>query len=169
VRQIPTAIAVLSVLALAGCGGGGDRAPAAPSSTAVQSTLRGCSYLSQTDVDRASGETVHRLDLSPASEVICSTAFVEAAGDLVASISELRGRLAGLQQLRKAKIEQFGRKAIVPQPALGPGAFVARKRYLAFRRGERVVVLETGYGGDGKLLLTVSKLMQLARLVQGRL
>lgn len=162
-------IAIAAALASAACGGSDETASTSPFPTVVESTPRGCAYLSGAVVEDVSDATVQRQDLAPGPEVVCSTAFVGASGDFVAGVSELRGGLETLQGLRKAKIEEFGIGALEPQPVLGTGAFVVRKRYLAFRHSERVIVLETGYGSEGELLLTVSELRRLARLVSGRL
>jgi hypothetical protein len=170
VRVAPKLITLASALALAGCGGGsgGETSSTSPFPTADQSTRRGCAFLTVTDVARASGASVRREDLAPVPEIVCSSAYVGAAG-IVATVSELRGGLGALRRLRTAKSEELGSRTVERLPALGRGAFVARKRYLAFRRGERVIVLETGYGRQGELLLTVLELTRLAGLVSERL
>ena len=46
---------------------------------------------------------------------------------------------------------------------MGEPAFVAARRYLAFLHGDRAVSLETFAGQDGKPVLTVRELTELAR------
>jgi len=65
-------------------------------------------------------------------------------------------------------VDQFGRAALRLVPGLGPGAFLARRRIVAFTRGGRIVTLQTGYGSEGRLSLTVGQLTRLARLVAAR-
>jgi hypothetical protein len=162
-------VVVASVLTAAGCGDGGRRESShAPS--AAQQTARGCTFIDPEDVARVSGGgSVERRDLAGYEGVVCSTAFASGAGALVASVTELEGGTKALRRLRTAKIAELGAAAIRWQTGLGGDAFLARKRYLAFGHGDRVVVVQTGYDNQGKLVLSVPQLLRLARLVARKL
>jgi hypothetical protein len=158
----PFAIVVACALVLAGCDGSDENDSASPEA-------RGCSVLTADDVARVAGRTPFRRDLAPeqAARTRCSTAFFAGGSELVVSITEHTGTRA-LQRLRAAQLAEHGAASVRPVPSLGKGAFVADKRILAFRRGESVVVLETGFSGRRRIL-TVAQLERLARLAAERL
>jgi hypothetical protein len=169
-------LAALPIAALAGlsggCGGGtkGDEGVIYPHPTAIERPQRGCDYGQIADVERiASGEEVDRLDLAPDPGTTCATIFRAGGGYVAAGITEYPGGAKALRSLRTAKTAELGTAFVRAAPALGPGAFVARSRYLAFRHGARVVALETGYDGQGNLLLAVRQLTALARIIERRL
>lgn len=94
--------------------------------------------------------------------------FFNGSGELMVEIRETPGRAAALRRLRASNAEQFGKDDVRGVSGLGPSAFLARRRILAFARGGRIVHLETGYGSQGQLTLTVDQLTRLARLVASR-
>jgi hypothetical protein len=164
---------VVPAIVLAGCSGGGKHA----SQTQTQSTapegalLKNCSSLGQNDIERVAGiSPVNRRHLSsqPGAHLLCGMVFFDGSGDLIVEITETPGGGAALRRLRISSAEQFGRADVRPVSSLGPTAFLARRRILAFARGGRIVKLETGYGSQGTLSLTVDQLTRLARLVASR-
>jgi len=127
--------------------------------------------LDEKDIKRvASISPVNTRHLSklPQTHLLCGTVFFGGSGDLIVEITETPGGGAALRRLRASSVEQFGRAALRAIPGLGPGAFLARRRILAFTRSGRMVTLETGYGSQGRLSLTVDQLTRLARLVASR-
>lgn len=153
---------------LAGCGS----SPTQSQSTSPQGALlKSCSSLDEKDIKRvASISPVNRRHLSklPQTHLLCGTVFFGGSGDLIAEITEASGGVTALRRLRASSVDQFGRAALRAIPGLGSGAFLARRRILAFTRSGRMVTLETGYGSEGRLSLTVDQLTRLARLVAAR-
>jgi hypothetical protein len=170
----PSVVLVSLVLVLfvaaAGCGTGGTvrAGPAPPAFPRPQ----GCSSLTVRDVNRVSPFKVESRDLAHGQHehIACSTMFFGGPGDIVVVISERIGGEKTLNSIRDADAAQFGATQVQSVAGLGPGAFVARQRILAFRRRQRVVVLETGYSSASHApVLGVAQLEQLARVVSGRL
>jgi hypothetical protein len=96
--------------------------------------------------------------------------FFGGPGDIVVVITERIGGENTLKSIRAASAAQLGATHVRPVARLGPGAFVARRRILAFRRGRWVVILETGYSSTSHApVLSVAELERLARVVSGRL
>jgi hypothetical protein len=158
---------VTSVL-VTGCGS----SPRQSQSTSRQGALlKGCPSLDERDIKLASGiSPVHRRHLSNLQQtgLLCGSIFFGGSGDLIVEVTEASGGVPALRRLRTSSADQFGRAALRRLSGLGPGAFLARRRILAFARSGRVVTLETGYGSEGRLSLTVSQLTHLARLVAAR-
>jgi hypothetical protein len=181
VRPLATAsLSIVVALAAAACGGGThpdsrtgpvtDTTGGIETPTLPEFTTKGCSFVKAEDVTRiAPGREADRLDLAPGPEVACSTVFRGAGGSITAAVTELPGGTKALQTLRAAKAAELGDATVRPLPTLGQGAFIARNRYLAFARGSRVVIVETGYGSANDLILSVRQLTELAQLVAGRL
>jgi hypothetical protein len=167
-RRFLVPASVASMLIVAGCGGGGRESPSA--SSAAQRTARGCAFVDPEDVARVAGAaSVERRDLAGYEGVVCSSAFAGGAGELVASVTELEGGAEAMKRLRAAKTAELGAASVRTEAGLGGEAFLARKRYLAFRHDDRIVVLEAGYDPQGRLTLSVPQLGRLARLIAGRL
>jgi hypothetical protein len=162
---------VVAVLALAGCGGGGGQsAVTTQSESGVRQPLppKLCSSLSAGDVTRTTGiAPVNQRGLArfPGSGRLCGTIYFDSAGSLVVQITEDAGGAAALRRLRASTEAQFSRADVRSMPAFGGGAFLARKRILAFGRAGRIVTLQTGYRANGQLSLTVAELTRLGRLV----
>ena len=171
VRESPPVrrLALLFVVPLlAGCG---SSKQASPTETTQQgAVLKSCSSLDASDIERAvSISPVNRRHLSQAqTHLLCGTVFFDGSGDLVAELTEAPGGSAALRRLHASSVEQFGRGALRAISGLGPGAFLARRRILAFTRGGRLVTLETGYGSQGRLSLSPDQLTRLARLAASR-
>jgi hypothetical protein len=127
--------------------------------------------LGEKDIKRvASISPVNRRHLSKLAQthLLCGTVFFGGSGDLIVEITEASGGVTALRSLRASSVDQFGRAALRAIPGLGSGAFLARRRILAFTRSGRVVTLQTGYGSEGRLSVTVDQLTRLARLVAAR-
>lgn len=163
---------LLAVLLLAGCG---DRAK--PVGTATDRGLaptapatRPCAWLTGSDIARVAPITPSReaaLTPTPGNGLRCSALFIDGSGQLIAELTETRGGGAALATARRTAAAAYGPEAITALPALGAGAFVAR-RILAFRRGDRLFTLETGYSAAGRLQLTPDQLKRLARVIAAR-
>ena len=169
----PSALLVVTVLAVAGCGGGRQSAPPTQTHSGVQKPLvpELCSSLSAGDVTRVTGiSPVNERGLGrfPGSGRLCGTIYFDTAGSLLVQITEDSGDPAALGRLRRAAESQFSRAGVQSMPAFGAGGFLARRRILTFLRGGRIVTLQTGYLADGRLSLTVPQLTRLGRLVAGR-
>jgi hypothetical protein len=133
--------------------------------------LKSCSSLNKRDVERvASVSPVNGRHLAsqPRAHLTCGMVFFDGSGDLIVEITEAPGGIAALRRLRASSTEQFGRAALRAISGLGPGAFLAHRRILAFTHSGRTVRLETGYGSQGRLSLTVDQLTRLARLAASR-
>ena len=153
---------------LAGCGSSAKRSQSASTQGAL---LKSCSSLNEKDIKQvAEISPVNRRHLAslPQTRLLCGTVFFGGSGDLIIEITEASGRAPALRRLRASSVDQFGRAALRLVPGLGPGAFLARRRIVAFTRGGRIVTLQTGYGSEGRLSLTVGQLTRLARLVAAR-
>jgi hypothetical protein len=127
--------------------------------------------LDEKDIKRVADiSPVNRRHLSklPQTRLLCGTVFFGGSGDLIVEITEAPGGASALRRLHASSVEQFGRSGLRAISGLGPGAFLARRRILAFTRSGRMVTLETGYGSQGRLSLTVDQLTRLARLVASR-
>jgi hypothetical protein len=165
--------ALLCLVAVAGCGSAKKDTAQPPNPFRAAETPRehGCSFVTTTDVTHVLGnEDVRRRDLAPDHGVACATAFWGGgSGAVFAVVTELDGGVQALSRLRAAKVGELGSAAVKPMPVLGPGAFLAKRRLLGFRHGQRVLVVETGYDQQGKLAISVSKLTKLARIVAARL
>jgi hypothetical protein len=163
---------LLVVPLLAGCGSSKQASPTQTQSTTPQGgLLKSCPALDEKDVEGvASISPVNSRHLSSQAQadLLCGTVFFDGSGDLVVEITEAPGGKAALSRLRASSVEQFGRAALRAISGLGPGAFLARRRILAFTRRGRLVTLETGYGSQGRLSLTVDQLTRLARLAASR-
>jgi hypothetical protein len=160
---------LLVVPLLAGCGSSKQSSPT--TMTQQGAVLKSCSSLHASDVERvASISPVNRRDLSRQAQahLLCATVFFDASGDLVVEITEAPGGRAALSRLRASSVDQFGQGALRAMSRLGQGAFLARRRILAFARSGRLVTLQTGYGSQGRLSLTADQLTRLARLAASR-
>jgi hypothetical protein len=137
----------------------------------ARSQVRGCSSLTVSEVSRVARIPVRKQALTPPErQVRCSTAFFGGFGDVVLVIAERLGGEKTLNRLRAVQAGQSGASMVRPVVGLGRGAFVFRQRLLAFRRGARVVTLETGYSTTGgEPVLSVVQLERLARIVLQRL
>jgi hypothetical protein len=113
------------------------------------------------------GRRANRRDLAPSPEdpFRCSSGFVAGGAELVVGITMWDGGAQRLGRLRRELTRSYGRS---PSPSgLGDDAFAAGGRIVGFRRGDAVIMLETGYSGR-KLILRLGELERLARLVAGR-
>jgi hypothetical protein len=162
-------------LPAAGCGGGAqpgsetDATQPAPGSAGGQPT-KTCTSL-------AAGDLVHVASIrpskqeplanAPGNDLRCSVLFVDASGQLILELTQASGGRAALASLRRGTAADLGQATMRPLPALGPGAFVAR-RVLAFTRGGRLIELQTGYSSEGRLQLTAAQLTRLAAIVAAR-
>jgi hypothetical protein len=132
----------------------------------------GCLILKVADVKRVARLQVQRRDIAsdPSARIRCSSLFFDAGGSLVVVITQRLGGKKALGRVRAKVALDVGAEWLRPDASFGPGAFVARQRILAFRRGQSVVTLETGYSmASHKLVLSVAQLEQLARIVIRRL
>lgn len=165
------ALAAALVVFLAACGGSGSKSSSKEVPTVPrQPGVSGCTILSSQDVARlTSAGTVTPRDFARTPGRECGSLFIGAGGVLVVSVSELTGGRATLARLRATKAAELGAGAVRPVPKFGPGAFIAARRYVAFRKGSRALVLETGYGAGSSLVLTVRELTALAQLAKSRL
>jgi hypothetical protein len=153
---------------LAGCGSSATQSQSASTQGAL---LKSCSSLNEKDIKRVADiSPVNRRHLAnlPQTRLLCGTFFFGGSGDLIVEITEAPGGPAALRRHRASSVGQFGQAAVHAISGLGPGAFLARRRILAFTRSGQVVTLETGYGSEGRLSLTVDQLTRLARLVASR-
>jgi hypothetical protein len=159
------AILVASVLVLAGSGCGGSK------SSRNTPMTRGCTSLTVEDVARVASRTPRKVDLnpSPTEQIRCSTVFFAGPSELIVAVTEQDGGAKALRRLRATKVAQRGAASVRPAPSFGEGAFTAQGRLIIFRRGERVVTLETGYATSGKKVLTLAQLQRLAHIVEPRL
>lgn len=155
------ALILAAAFALAGCGGSGDKG-----ATTGFAKARGCSTLTESDVAKVTGTKANKRDLAPPPEerARCSTAFFRGGTELVVSVTERGGGTPTLNRVRAALAKGTPQRAT----GLGEDAFLINRRILGFRRGDDVVVLETGFSGR-RLILTVAQLQRLARLVAERL
>jgi hypothetical protein len=168
-----TVFITLVSLALAGCDGGGDEAGTGTDVTGAtvvhtngQSASR-CASLTANDIARVASvqpADQQALASAPGQSVSCSTVFVDSSGQLILQLSEAGGGRAALAALRRTTASDLGPNTVRPLPALGEGAFVAR-RVLAYARGRALVELQTGYSADGRLQLTPDQLARLAEIV----
>jgi hypothetical protein len=169
-----TSALLVSVALVAGCGGGGKHsAQSAQTHSSVPKPLppRLCASLRAGDVTRVTGVSsvnVRGLGRFPGTGRLCGTIYFDSAGSLLVQITEDVGGATALRRLRTAAEAQFSPVDVHPAPAFGAGAFLARRRVLTFRRGDRIVTLQTGYQPDGQLSLKVAELNGLGRLVRGR-
>jgi len=157
--RLSLAVVVIgSTLVLGGCNGSDGGRKAGP-------TTHGCSTLTAADIAKVTGDTPQKRDLNPTkgSGIRCSTAFAGAGGSLVLAITEWDGDAKTLHRLRSTYVTRLGAGSVQSVPALGQGAFVARKRVLGFRRRATVTTLETGYDSSGSLVLTLAQLERLAQ------
>ena len=160
---------------LAGCGGGtgadGTTAGAEPSVVGQNSPpATRCTTLSKADLVRVASVRPARqqaLADAPGQDLRCSILFIDSSGQLILQLTEADGGRSALAALRQATASEVGAKAVRPLPALGRGAFVAR-RVLAFARGSSLVELQTGYNAGGRLQLTPAQLVRLAAKVDMR-
>jgi hypothetical protein len=159
----------LPVLGLAlGALAGGAAAFASPQSTpSARLQVRGCLSLTVADVSRVVRISVKKQDLAPPDRQIrCSSVFFGGLGDVVVVIAERLGGGKTLDRLRRIQAGETGAAALQSVVGLGTDAFVFRRRLLAFRRGTRVVTLETGYSTSGhEPVLSVAQLERLGRIV----
>jgi hypothetical protein len=160
---------IVVALVLASCGGEDTGATGSiqPTSGAVsgQPSSR-CTSLTSRDIARVASirpSEEQALASSPGVRLRCSILFIDSSGQLILQLTEAGGGRAALADLRRAAASDVGAAAVRPLPALGNGAFVAR-RVLAFARGRSVVQLQTGYSADGRLQLTPSELTRLATI-----
>jgi hypothetical protein len=159
-------VIVLAAVSASGCGGGGQTSRSSTDILTRKNKVHGCSSPSEQDVVRISGlQSLRRVDFAfPEGEKIrCSTGYSSGGVSAVVSITERDGGAQTLRLLRSRKATEFGAGAIRPVPALGDGAFVAKRQYLVFLRGGRAVSLETGLGESGTPVLTVRELVELAQ------
>jgi hypothetical protein len=119
------------------------------------------------DVASVQASRQESLGSAPGSSARCSVVFVDSSGQLILQVTELGGGQATLAELRRTAASDLGPATVRSTPALGRGAFVAR-RVLAFARGGDVVQLQTGYSSTGQLQLTPAQLTRLAAIVARR-
>ena len=153
---MPSRFAVLAgVVLLAAACAGGDVSQPTPSGPATT----GCS-LSLSDVQHTSGITpLRRVDLAPlpSMQLRCSTVFANTSGGLVLAVSEADGGSARLAQVRQGRAAPG--VTIQTLTGVGDEAFAADGRFLAFRAGDRVFMLETG-----PEVLTLKQLKELGQI-----
>jgi hypothetical protein len=164
---------LVTLLAVAGCGGGKQAAVTTQTHSSVPKPLppRLCSSLNAADVTRVTGTSpVNERGLGrfPGSGRVCGSIYFDSAGSLLVQITEDLGSAAAIRKLRAGAEQQFSRAEVRSVRGFGEGAFLARRRILTFRRGGRIVTLQTGYLADGRLSLNVAELTRLGRLVAGR-
>jgi hypothetical protein len=164
------ALLAAAVIAAAGCGGTKQAASTTTSQSGVQKPLppEHCPSLSAKDVTRVTGiSSVNVRGLARFRDTgrLCGTIYFGSAGSLLVQLTEDVGAASALRRLRASAVAQFTRADVRPMPEFGDGAFLARRRILAFQRGGRIVTIQTGYQADGRLSLTVGELSRLGRLV----
>jgi hypothetical protein len=168
-----TVCIALVALALAGCDGGGDAAGTATDAAGPTvgqpngAAANRCASLTVNDIARVASvqpADQQALASAPGQSVRCSTVFIDSSGQLILQLSEAGGGRAALAALRRTTASDLGPNTVRPLPALGEGAFVAR-RVLAYARGRALVELQTGYSADGRLQLTPDQLARLAEIV----
>lgn len=175
-RAVVLVAVLLTALYASGCGGkstssGTGTAPGIVP-TVERPERRGCRFLTAKDVSRVTGGGEPRtIDLAPPRNggQVCATVFAGAGGSLVAAVTERTGGERQLRQLREQKVAELGATHVRDATALGPGAFLARERSLSFRRGDRVITLDTSYDAQGRLAISVAELTRLALVVADRL
>jgi hypothetical protein len=165
------AVAAGLVFLVAGCGKGASNGSTSTSGLPQEQQVVGCTTLTTGDVHKLSGfADVTRRDFARLPGRRCGSDFIGSGGIIVVSASEFDGDNATLARLEKSKTAEFGRGAVRLVPSLGPRAFLAARRYLAFRGGDRVVVLESAFGSsDRGLSLTARQLTALGKLAKSRL
>jgi hypothetical protein len=162
IRAIPP---IVVSLVLASCGGGTGSTQPTGGAVSSQPASR-CTSLTSRDIVRVASirpSEEQALASSPGVRLRCSILFIDSSGQLILQLTEAGGGRATLADLRRAAASDVGAAAVRPLPALGDGAFVAR-RVLAFARGRSVVELQTGYSADGRLQLPPSALTRLATI-----
>ena len=168
-----TLLVALVALVPTSCGGrekqASSRGPSATQSVSSQLTKK-CSTLTASDVSHVTSIRPSRqqaLANLPGGHLRCSSLFIDSSGQLILELTEADGGQAALVALRRATGEEQGRATVRPLPALGAGAFVAR-RTLAFTRDDRLSTLRAGYSAEGHLQLTVEQLAHLAAIVAAK-
>jgi hypothetical protein len=154
VSQIPVVLLVTALSATA-CGGR-QRASA-------------CREVSAQDLEAVGSVLPSRREVlarAPGSRASCSIVFIDSAGQLVLQVTEMDGGSSALEQVRRAAAASTT-GSVLSFPALGAGAFVAR-RVAGFARGGRVVELQIGYSAAGRLELSRAELVRLARIAANR-
>jgi hypothetical protein len=164
------------LLALAGCGSSHERHPvptatATPAPTQTGDTGGGahCGGLTTATVQHLSGAgQVTAQDLAPdrGTRRFCGTAFVDGSGGLVVQVKAAAGSAADLRHTaRFASTSAGGARAerIRPLAGFGAGAWLVGHRVIGFRRGGRVVTVETGFDSAGRLSVPVARLKAVAR------
>lgn len=171
-----TVLVALSALVAAGCGGGKqagggtDSTQPAPGSASGQLT-KSCTSLSASDIAHVAAirPSKHEpLANTSGGNLRCSILFIDSSGQLILELTEADGGRAALATLRRGTASDLGAATVRPLPALGPGAFVAR-RVLAFASGGRLVELQTGYSSEGRLQLSTGQLTRLGTIVAARI
>jgi hypothetical protein len=162
-------VATMAVaVALATCSTGHDGAAKQPSGAQQPSTI--CAALTARDIEGvASRPVLKQTDLAraPGTDINCATVWFDQSAQIILELSEAdRGR-ADLAALRDEIVPLVRPSEVQPLPALGPGAFVAR-RVLGFLQGDKLVTLRAGYTADGKLQLTTDQLVRIATIVRSR-
>jgi hypothetical protein len=163
-------LAAVAALLAAGCGGGakplsgGAGASQPRSSSASSQSMPSCVSPTASDIERVASIRPSRqeaLAASPGVHLRCSTIFIDRSGQLILQVTQADGGQAALLALRRSTAGELGSATVRPLPALGAGAFVAR-RVLAFARNGQLVTLQTGYSAAGRLQLTAAQLARLA-------
>jgi hypothetical protein len=165
-------LVALAALLAAGCGGGakprsgGAGASQPRSSPASGQSMASCVSPAASDIERVASIRPSRQEAlaeSPGVHLRCSTIFIDGSGQLILQVTQADGGPAALTALRRSITGELGSATVRPLPALGAGAFVAR-RVLAFARSGRLVTLQTGYSAAGRLQLTAAQLARLATI-----
>ena len=173
--SLPVLVALAALLA-AGCGGGakplsrGAGASQPRSSSASGQSMASCVSPTASDIERVASIRPSRqeaLAASPGVHLQCSTIFIDRSGQLILQVTQADGGQAALLALRRSTASQLGSATVRPLPALGAGAFLAR-RVLAFARNGQLVTLQTGYSAAGRLQLTAGQLAQLATIAASK-
>ena len=161
-------------LLLAGCGSSHHRSPTpslTPAPTRTGGTARAhCAGLTTAAVQQLSGAgqvSAQDLAAEPGTRGFCGTAFVDGSGGLVVQVKAAAGSAADLRKgARFASTSAGGARPerIRPLAGFGSGAWLVGRRVIGFRRGGRVVTVETGFNTSGRLSVPVSRLKAVARV-----
>jgi len=173
----PTLLA--AALLVCGCGGGGSSGHTtsvgdATTSPPPQTTgptgppSRRCGGLSSATVARIAGlasVTAQALAPDPRDKQACGTIFIDGTGSLVVQVTARPGGATDLRQAARVAAASGGASPLHVRSlaGLGSGAFIAGKRVIGFRRGGRVITVQTGYDRSGRLSVGPAQLARLAR------
>jgi hypothetical protein len=76
------------------------------------------------------------------SRVVCDVAWFQVGGQGIFHFTWARNDPALFAQLRRARVGQYGAKAVRPVAGLGDRAYFAQSSFLAVRRGNDVYAFE---------------------------